>query len=59
MNIRNARKLHNGDQVKVKDSGEICEVISTTTMVLSNREFIVITMMTKDGFASMTHLEIE
>ena len=56
MLLRVASRLHNGDEVQVKETGEHVKVQSVYRL---NDRVIAIEAMTQDGYRTLTHKEIK
>lgn len=50
-----AKKLHNGDEIKVKETGEITQVINTEIF----EKDVFVYAMTQNGYSKLHHKEIE
>lgn len=55
MNLRFAKKLHEGDEVTVKETKEIVKVHS----VVTEANNVTIEVFTKDGWRKFTHKEVQ
>jgi hypothetical protein len=59
MRLRNARKLHNGDQVTVKDTGQTVTVIKAYPCPTDPDHYhCVDVMLPAEGYTTLTHLEV-
>lgn len=58
MKLRDAKKLHNGDQVTIEDTGETVEIMDAYQHP-DNPHFVLVDAMTSEGFKTLTHLEIQ
>lgn len=54
MNFRYAKKLHEGDEVQIKETEEILKVHS----VVVESKTVTVEVFTKDGWRKLTHKEI-
>ena len=60
MNLRSAKKLHNGDEVTIKETGEIVTVISAYTEFAFGQEMAFVDVCSRDrGFVTLSHREIK
>ena len=50
-----ATKLHNGNEIKVKETGEITQVINTEIY----EKDVFVCAMTQNGYSKLHHKEIE
>ncbi len=55
MKYTDAKKLHEGDQITIKEKKEICIV----HMVYVTKKIVYINCYTSGGWRELTHLEIE
>lgn len=59
MILAHAKKLHNGDEVEIKETGEIVTVSDVQAHGVSPFRVVWITAMTNDGWRTLTHREIK
>ena len=60
MTFRKAKKLHNGDEVIIKKTGEVVEVISAYTNVVCGKVKLFVDVCARDcGFITLSHEEIQ
>ena len=55
MLYRYAKQLHNHDEITIKETGEIVEVISTDVY----EKDVFVYAMTKDGYIKLNHRQIK
>ena len=59
MTFKKARQLHNGDEVIVKETGEIATVISAYTNYVGNKPKVFVETRLMDyGYTTLSHTEI-
>ena len=58
MTFKEAKKLHNGDEVVIKATNEIVEVISAYTDVVADKIKVFVDVCSSDcGFTTLSHEE--
>lgn len=55
MNYKNAKELHNNDQVTIKETGEVVEVITTD---VQEKDVLVYVMSSGYGYHGFNHNDI-
>jgi hypothetical protein len=61
MRYQYAKRLHNGDEVRIKSTGEICTVISTQefTDAAGKPAVQIYTVTRENGYCGLHHQEIQ
>jgi hypothetical protein len=60
MTFRDAKKLHNGDEVTVKKTGEVVTVIDAYVVTKFGKDKVFIECCTADnGFTKLWHTEVK
>lgn len=58
MRLAEAKTLHNGDEVLLKETGEVCKVISA--YMSEDAKAVLIECCTNaDGFTTLTHRDVK
>ena len=59
MRFREAKKLHNGDEVTIKATNEVVEVISAYTETVGENVKVFVDVCSSDcGFTTLSHEEM-
>lgn len=59
MTFRDARKLHNGDEVTIKETGEVVDVIYAFADYDGDKRKVFVEVYSYNhGFITLSHLEI-
>ena len=60
MTFNQAKKLHNGDEVTIKETGEVVTVLSAYVENPNNKQVVFIDTCSKDyGFRILSHTEVK
>ena len=59
MTFKKAKQLHNGDEVTIKETGEIVTVISAYTDYVGSKPKVFVEACLRDyGYTTLSHAEI-